>query len=122
MDQKAILIIDDDRNNATVLKELLEKEGFFVFTAYDSAEGLQKIQGHTPDLILLDLVLPDESGFRTAHLIKATPATKDTPIIAISLKTEEIDKHIAAKSGIVDYLEKPLDFHKLIFKIRDLLR
>ena len=121
MDQKVILIIDDDCNNVTAVKEVLEKAGFSVRYAHTAEEGLQRIKEKTPDLILLDLVLPDESGFKACHQIKEISETKDTPIIAISLKTEEIDKHIAAKCGIADYLEKPLNYQKLIYTIKNLL-
>lgn len=121
MEQKTILVIDDDRNNIKAVKEVLEKAGYRTLEAYTAQEGLDKIKEKTPDLILLDLVLPDESGFRAAHQIKQLPQTKDTPIIAISLKKEELDKHIAAKSGIVDYVEKPIDFHRLLFIIADLI-
>ena len=122
MDQKVILIIDDDRNNVQAVRGILEKAGYAVLAGYTVEEGLRKIEEKTPDLILLDLVLPDESGFRAAHRIKEIPKTKDTPIIAISLKTEAIDKHVAVKSGIVDYIEKPIDFHRLLFSIADLLK
>ena len=118
---KRVLIIDDDYNGAKQTKEALKKEGFEVNYAYSAEEGFDKMKESKPDLILLDLVLADESGFKVAQQIKDNPAYANIPIIAISLKKEAIDKHIASKVGIIDYLEKPLDMKKLIFRIKDIL-
>lgn len=118
---KKILIIDDDYNIAKKSKEELLKAGYTVIVAYSAKEGIKKIKEEKPKCILLDLVLPDESGFKVAQDIRSLPEFKDTPIIAISLKHEEIDKHIAAKSGITVYIEKPIDYKRLLFNIKDVL-
>jgi len=118
---KKILIIDDDYNGSKAIKEILKKEGFEVFYAYSGDEGLKKINETKPDLILLDLVLTDTSGFKIAQELKENPKYSDIAIIAISLKKEDIDKHVAMKVGIIDYLEKPIDAGKLIFKIKGAL-
>jgi len=118
---KKILIIDDDYNIAKKSKEELLKAGYDVVIAYCAKEGLEKIKTEKPDCVLLDLVLPDESGFKVAQDIRNLPEFIDTPIIAISLKHEEVDKHIAAKSGITVYVEKPLDYQRLLFDIKDVL-
>ena len=116
-----ILIIDDDYNIAKKSKEELLKAGYEVVVAYSAKEGIEKLKIEKPDCILLDLVLPDESGFKVAQDIKNLPEFINTPIIATSLKHEEIDKHIAAKSGITVYVEKPLDYPRLLFNIKDVL-
>jgi twitching motility two-component system response regulator PilH len=116
-----ILIIDDDYNIVKKSKEELLKAGYEVAVAYSAKEGIEKLQIEKPDCILLDLVLPDESGFKVAQDIKNLPGFMDTPIIATSLKHEEIDKHIAAKSGITVYVEKPIDYPRLLFDIKDVL-
>ncbi len=118
---KKILIIDDDYNGSKAIKEILKKEGFEVSYAYSGEEGLKKINEAKPDLILLDLVLTDTSGFKIAQELKENPKYSNIAIIAISLKKEDIDKHVAMKVGIIDYLEKPIDAVKLIFKIRSTL-
>ncbi len=118
---KKILVIDDDYNIAKKSKEELIKAGYEVAVAYSAKEGMEKLKEQNPDCILLDLVLPDESGFKVAQDIKALPGFKDTPIIAASLKHEEVDKHIAAKSGITVYVEKPIDYSRLLFDIKDVL-
>ncbi len=118
---RKVLIIDDDFNIVKKSKEELLKAGYIVTAAYSAREGIKKLQEEKPDCILLDLVLPDESGFRVAQEIRSLPEFKDTPIIATSLKHEEIDKHIAAKSGITVYIEKPIDYQRLLFDIKDVL-
>lgn len=123
MQTKTILIIDDDQNVIRQIKDFLELEqiGYKVAFANDGESGFKKIKESKPDLILLDLVLPGQSGFKIAQGIKAIPESADIPIIAISLKTEDIDKHVALKCGAVEYIEKPIDLDKLIFSIRDIL-
>jgi len=118
---KKILIIDDDYNIVKKSKEELLKAGYTVVAAYSGKEGIEKLKEEKPDCVLLDLVLPDESGFKVAQDIKALPEFKEIPIIAASLKHEEIDKHIAAKSGITAYVEKPIDYQRLLFDIKDIL-
>lgn len=121
MDGKKILIIDDDYNSSKALKATLEEVGYLVFYACNRQEGLNKLKEVGPDLILLDLVLPGESGFKIAQDIKANPDYTNIPIIAISLKKEEIDKHIAARVGIISYIEKPIPTSQLLFCIKDIL-
>jgi len=121
MEKRRILIIDDDVNVIRETKDMLEELNFEVTFASDAETGLNRMKTARPDLILLDLVLPDKSGFKIAQGIKAVPEYANIPIIAISLKKEDIDKHIAAKSGISDYVEKPIDYEKLLFRIRDIL-
>lgn len=116
-----ILIIDDDYNIAKKSKEELLKAGYEVAVAYSGKEGMEKLQIEKPDCILLDLMLPDASGFKVAQDIRNLPEFIDTPIIATSLKHEAIDKHIAVKSGITAYAEKPLDYQRLLFDIKDVL-
>jgi len=118
---KKILVIDDDYNIAKKSKEELLKAGYTVVIAYSAKEGMEKLKAEKPDCVLLDLVLPDESGFKVAQDIKALPEFADIPIIAASLKHEEVDKHIAAKSGITVYVEKPIDYPRLLFDIKDVL-
>lgn len=118
---KKILVIDDDYNIAKKSKEELLKAGYTVTVAYSAKEGIEKLKAEKPDCILLDLVLPDESGFKVAQDIRALPEFDNIPIIATSLKHEDVDKHIAAKSGITVYVEKPINYQRLLFDIKDVL-
>jgi len=119
---KKILVIDDDYNIVKESREELLKAGYSVTVAYSAKEGMEKLKAEKPDCILLDLVLPDESGFKVAQDIKFLPEFTNIPIIAASLKHEEVDKHIAAKSGITVYVEKPIDYSRLLFDIKDILK
>lgn len=121
VDKKKIMVIDDDPNNIREIRDFLEPRGYLVVFAADGQSGIEKIKNLKPDLILLDLVLPGQSGFKIAQEICATPESKDIPIIAISLKREDIDKHIAAHSGIAEYVEKPIDYERLLYHIKDIL-
>ncbi len=118
---KKILIIDDDYNIAKKSNEELTAAGYETAMAYSAKEGMEKLKSEKPDCVLLDLVLPDESGFKVAQDIKNLPEFADIPIIAASLKHEAIDKHIAVKSGITAYVEKPIDYQRLLFEIKDIL-
>ncbi len=120
--KKKILIIDDDPQIVESAKTMLQESGYIIWMANDAEEALRKIKDFNPDLILLDLVLPDQSGFKVAQKLKSLALYQNIPIIAISLKTEDIDKHIAVKSGIAVYLEKPIDNARLLYYIRDILK
>jgi DNA-binding response OmpR family regulator len=121
MHKKTVLIIDDDFNAAKEVREELQKEGFYVLYGDSGAEGFKKLKENKPDIILLDLVLPGESGFKIAQDIKANPSYSDIPMVAISLKKEDIDKHVASLSGFIEYIEKPIDIKRLLFIIKDIL-
>lgn len=121
MERKKILIIDDDPATAREVKKLANPEEFEILWAPDGQDGLKRMKIIKPDLILLDLVLPDQSGFKIAQQLKRLPLYKNIPIIAISLKKEAIDKHVALKSGILEYMVKPLNLDRLTFLMRDIL-
>lgn len=121
MDEKKILIIDDDPGVVKSVRHALEKAGYNVYST-NSAEGvLDKLKQVNPDLIILDLVLLGESGFQVAKKIQSSITYQNTPIIMVSLRKEEIDKRVAALSGVVEYLEKPINIEALLFHIRDIL-
>ncbi|RJO65245.1 MAG: response regulator [Candidatus Omnitrophota bacterium] len=119
---KRILIIDDEPDIIRKAKYALEEAGYDIWLAQDGLSGLDKLKKFKPDLILLDLVLPDQSGFKVAQEIKSRDEYRHIPIVAISLKKDEIDKHVAAKSGIVEYVEKPIDIQRLLYCISDILK
>jgi len=119
---KKVLVIDDDPDTAKFIKNVLNQAGYEVYTALRGQEGMELLKRIRPELILLDLVLPDQSGFQVGQKIKSISRYKDIPIIAISLKKDDIDKHIAAKSGFLAYLEKPLDSAALLFQVADIFK
>jgi len=120
--KRTVLIIDDAVDIAQDIRRVLEGAGYSVYLAYDAKEGLEKFKALKPQLVLIDLVLPQESGFRIAQVIQSLPGYKKTSLIAISFKREDVDKHVAAKSGFVAYIEKPIDNKTLLFQLEDILR
>ncbi len=119
---KRILIIDDDPTTCQETKKLLNQGDYEVLSAANGQEGLRKLRIIKHDLILLDLVLPDQSGFKIAQQLKNIPMCENIPIIAVSLKKEDIDKHVALKSGIMEYVEKPIDYARLLHLMHEALQ
>lgn len=108
---KKILIIDDDVYIGNMLEELLTKEGYAVFRAYSGTEALLFLSGNTPDLVLLDLMLPGLSGEDVLAKIK------DIPVIIVSAKLGVDDKVNGLLGGAADYITKPLDTKELLARI-----
>lgn len=117
---KKILIVEDELNMVNGLKDNLEFEGFEVDTAMEGRTGLQKVLKQGYDLVLLDVMLPEVSGF---DICKA--ARKDginTPIILLTAKGEEIDKVLGLEFGADDYITKPFSLRELLARIKAILR
>lgn len=104
-----ILIIDDDRLLVQILTETLTNEGFAVCAAHDGLTGIECMISESPDLVLLDIMMPGIDGYEVCKKLKESPATSNLPIIFISAKAaqEDIDKAFAL--GADDYIVKPFD-------------
>jgi two-component system, OmpR family, KDP operon response regulator KdpE len=114
-----VLLIDDEPAIAKALRPLLQGHGFAVAVAETGAEGLEQLEGFAPELILLDLGLPDIDGVElTAELRRRTAA----PIIVLSVRDAERDKVAALDNGADDYVTKPFGFQELLARIRVALR
>ena len=122
MKKRKILIIDDELDILKTTKYALEDAGYKVYTVDNGEEGLMRLKTVNPDLILLDLLLPGRTGFQIAQEIKSKDEYKNIPIIVISGKTAAVDKYIAVKKGVVEYIEKPIDMDRLLFHINDILQ
>jgi two-component system cell cycle response regulator DivK len=103
-----ILIVDDNRDNMELIRFLVEQAGHQVLTARHGKEGLQLAQEHRPDLILLDLAMPELDGWEVARELKAEPLTRDIPLIAITAYAMPGNRRKALDSGFDDYITKPL--------------
>lgn len=114
-----ILIIDDEKPINDLIRSYLMKEGFIPFSAYTGQEALELIQSEKPDLIILDIMLPDMEGVDLCLEIRKT---NNSPILFLSCKSEEIDKIIALSVGGDDYLTKPFLPGELIARIKAHLR
>jgi DNA-binding response OmpR family regulator len=117
---KKILIVEDELNMVNGLKDNLEFEGYEVDTAMEGSSGLQKILQNRYDLILLDIMLPEVSGF---EICKAARREKvNTPVILLTAKGEEIDKVLGLELGADDYITKPFSLRELLARIKAILR
>ncbi|MGE5628376.1 MAG: diguanylate cyclase [Solirubrobacterales bacterium] len=117
-----ILVIDDTQFNLGVLKDILEKENFTVFTLNNSLSALATARIVRPDVILLDIVMPDMDGFEVCRIIKNEPTLRDTPIIMESAQTEGGSVKKALELGAFDYIKKPIDEIEVIARIQSALR
>lgn len=112
-----ILVIDDDRAAVRSLLELLRGRGFSVRVALDGRDGHEKAIRHRPDLILLDVTMPDLDGHRACRLLKADPRTRDIPVIFLTGRDGAADKLAGFGAGGCDYVTKPYDPDELVARI-----
>ncbi len=115
-----LLVIEDDKETQYFLKQALEEDCFAVDVSEDGGEGFYLAQAHDYDLIILDNILPQKSGFTICQELRE--AGKQTPIIILSAKTELLHKLNLLNCGADDYLTKPFFFHELSARIRAILR
>lgn len=114
-----ILLVDDEPLITDSLTYSLKREGFEVHTAADGLSALQAVNELKPDLIVLDLMLPDISGYEVCRRLRQTTTT---PVIMLTARGEEIDRVLGLEVGADDYLAKPFSFRELLARIRSMLR
>lgn len=119
MESRKILIIEDEKSISDIIKYNLVKEGFEVDAAYDGQDGLQKALKSTPDLILLDVMLPFMDGFEVCKRVREVSMV---PIIMLTAKEEEVDKVLGLELGADDYITKPFGMRELIARIKSNIR
>lgn len=117
-----ILVVDDERSLLDVLTNILETSSMVVIPAQTAQEAYQKLKEHTPHLILLDVMLPDENGLNLCRRIKSNRATKDIPVIVLSVRASEQDKIAGFEVGADDYITKPFNSSELKARIKSVLR
>jgi signal transduction histidine kinase/DNA-binding NarL/FixJ family response regulator len=120
--QRKILVVDDRPTNRSILVNLLEPIGFSVLDAVDGEDGLAKAQTFQPDVILIDLVMPNLDGFEATRRLRATPALKDIIVIAVSASVFEFDQQQSLKVGCNDFLPKPIREEDLLQKLQEHLQ
>lgn len=117
--QDKVLIIDDDRHICTILQDYFEFEGFEVVIAYDGKQGLKKIKSEKPDIIILDLMLPEKDGWEVCQELRPRD---DTPIIILSAKNKDTDRITGLELGADDYVTKPFSPKEVVVRARTVLR
>lgn len=114
-----ILVVDDDLNICELLKLYLENEGYMVFTANDGQEAVDIFQNKTPDLVLLDIMLPKKDGWQVCREIRKISSA---PIIMLTAKGETFDKVLGLELGADDYVVKPFDAKEVMARVKAVLR
>lgn len=117
-----ILIVDDEASNREALEHLLQTEGYDTVTADRGKQALLLVLDRAPDLILLDVTMPDMDGFSVASMLKGDPATARIPIIMVSAHTGRGALMVGLSTGVESYLTKPVDPAELALNVRNLLR
>jgi two-component system phosphate regulon response regulator PhoB len=119
---KTVLIIEDEQDLAELVAFNLEKEGYRPIIAQDGISGLEAACSGSPDLILLDLMLPGMAGIDVCRSLKGNPRTNLIPIILLTAKGEEIDRVVGFEVGADDYVVKPFSTRELLLRIKAVLR
>ena len=117
-----ILVIEDEKDIQKILEYNLRRAGHDVIQALCGQDGLELAHSERPDLVLLDLMLPDIQGTEICKLLKSNPETKGIPVIMLTAMGEEIDRVIGFELGVEDYVVKPFSVRELILRIQAVLR
>ena len=121
MSNVRILVVDDEPLIVTMLTKHFEEEGFTVLTARDGYEALTKARAETPDVILLDLILPKLNGYEVCTLLKQDTRYQHIPVIMLTAKVQEKDEQLGRACGAQAYVRKPVQINVLLEQIRALL-
>ncbi|MCK8823717.1 response regulator transcription factor [Fuchsiella alkaliacetigena] len=119
MSNGKVLVIDDDQNICQILKDYLEFENFEVIVAHDGQEGLRKSREENPDIIILDIMLPEMDGLEVCQQLRPQ---NDTPIIMLSAKNKDTDRITGLEMGADDYVTKPFSPKEVVVRVKTILR
>jgi DNA-binding response OmpR family regulator len=117
-----ILVVDDDKQIVRLVRSYLEQAGFQVLTAYDGETGLHAIRRDRPDLVVLDLMLPDRDGWEIIRLVRSEQSLAGLPVIMLTARVEDTDKIIGLELGADDYITKPFNPREVVARVRAVLR
>jgi len=119
---KSILIVEDETDIMQLIDWHLRSEGYTTFKAADGNKGLDMAEKKTPDLILLDLILPGMDGLEICKSLKRSSKTQNIPVVMLTAKGEEVDRIVGFELGADDYIVKPFSPRELILRLRAILR
>jgi two-component system alkaline phosphatase synthesis response regulator PhoP len=122
MPEKRILVVDDDHEVVRLMRGYLEQSGYTVLVAYNGQTAMHIIRRERPDLVLLDLMLPDLSGWEITRSVRADPVLKHTPIIVLTARVNDADKIVGLELGAADYVTKPYNPREVVSRVRARLR
>ena len=116
---KKILVVDDEENIVEFLESILRKEDFEVATANSGTEAIEKFNNETPDMVLLDVMMPDMDGFEVCQKLRST---SDVPVVMLTARDEDMDKIIGLEMGADDYVVKPFNPKELVARMKAIFR
>lgn len=122
MPKKHILAIDDEKDILKLLQYNLERDGYQVSTAKSGEEGLEAARAKRPDLIILDIMLPEMDGLEVCKILRANKETKHIPILMLTAKTSETDQIVGLELGASDYISKPFSVKVLSARVKNIFR
>lgn len=122
MNKINILIIDDESDLVELLKYNLAKEGYAVEFAFNGFDGIKIAEALKPDIVILDLMLPDINGYEVCKRMKQNGDLSNVPVIFLSAKQEEVDKILGFEAGAEDYIVKPFSINELLARVRAILK
>ena len=118
---KKILIVDDEQDIVESLKFVLEVSGYTCYCAFNGEEGLRMAKELSPDLILLDVMMPKINGYKISRLLKYDKKYKDIPIIMLTARSQDEDKLIGEETGVDEYITKPFDLDYVSQRVTEYL-
>lgn len=122
MSKQQILVVDDDKTIVKIIRGYLEQAGYSVLSAYSGQAALDTLRSERPDLLILDLMLPDTDGWEITRQIRSEPRLAPTPIIMLTARVEDSDKIVGLELGADDYITKPFNPREVVARVRALLR
>ncbi len=114
---KVILIVEDEPKNLTLLRDLLQVSGYSTIEATDGEKGVELAKASKPDLILMDIMMPNMDGLEATRILKADATTSNIPILALTSYAMKEDEDRILKAGCDGYLAKPIDIQELVKKV-----
>ena len=122
MPTQRILIVDDDREVLRLMRAYLEQAGYEVLVAYNGETAIHMLRSEKPDLLLLDLMLPDVDGYDITRLVRSDANLSHTPIIMLTARVDDTDKIVGLEMGADDYVTKPYNPREVVARVRARLR
>lgn len=116
-----VLVVDDEVGALTLIGIMLDRGGFSVWKARDAASALETLDGDTPDLIILDVMMPEMDGIELCQVIRQRDTTRQTPVLILSARGDADSIIRGIEAGANDYLPKPILHHDLVSKVRSML-
>ena len=117
---KRVLIVDDEHDIVETIKFVLEAQGYKCLCAFDGESGLKMAKDNIPDLIILDVMMPNINGFKISRLLKFDAKYKNIPIIMLTARSQKEDKMIGEETGADIYMTKPFDIEELVNNVKSL--